>query len=153
MIVRPITDQTEAFATYRIVGELMADKTIEPGVQAEDMALTNRLVQQLLSNPRFLLVGAFDERGAALGYICGEVRQDIYTNQICAFELIWAVGDRYRKSGVGLALLAGWEAECKKMGAVKSYMGCGAFCHPEILRGLYPKIGYQLHSESYFKIL
>lgn len=153
MTIRPIDTGAEAFATFRIVGELMAIKTCEPGVEAESMELTNRLVEQLLINPRFILLGAFDDRGAAMGYICGEIRTDIYTNQPCAFELIWAVGDIYRKTGVGLALLDAWEKLCKEKGAVRSYMGLNVLTQPEILRHVYPKRGYRLHSESYAKDL
>jgi len=153
MTVRPITDQAEAYAAHRIVGELLENKDYEPGKPAGGEPMLQRLVQQFLCNPRYLMLGAYDDRGAVLGYICGEVRPDIYDGQLCAFELFWAVPDIYKKSGVGLALLKEWEKTVKAMGAVKSFMGAGAFCQPEVLRAIYPKLGYTLYSESYYKLL
>jgi GNAT superfamily N-acetyltransferase len=153
MIVRPITDKNEAFATHRILGELVAVKNVEQNTEVPVEAITDRLCQQLLCNPNYTLLGCFDERGAVMGYICGEVRQDIFTGDICGFELLWVVGDRYRKSGVGLALLRAWEEHCKKCGATRSYMGLNMSTQPEILRSVYPKLGYRLQSECYSKDL
>jgi GNAT superfamily N-acetyltransferase len=153
MTIRPITDQAEAYAAHRIVGELIEDKDYEPGKPAVGESLLQRLVQQLLCNPRYVMLGAFDDRGAVMGYICGEVRPDIYDGELCAFELFWAVPDRYRRDGIGLALLNEWEKKVKSMGAVKSFMGLGAFCNPDKMRAIYSHLGYQLYSESYFKAI
>lgn len=153
MTIRPITDQAEAYATHRIVGELMEKKNFEPGKAAVGEELLQRLVQQLLCNPRYVLLGAFEDDGKVLGYICGEVRPDLYTGELCAFELFWAVPDMYRKTGVGLALLDAWEKKVKSMGAGKSFMGLGAFCEPEKMRTIYSHLGYQLYSESYYRTL
>lgn len=152
MIIRHLTDQNEVYAVARVMTSLTLRRNILPD-QITDDHIADRLVQQFNGNPRFVFIAAFNDLGAAMGYICGEVREDFYTGELAGFELLWLVGTPFRKSGAGLKLLEAWEQQIKSMGAVRSYMGLNEHNSPEILRSIYPKVGYKAHSASYQKPL
>jgi GNAT superfamily N-acetyltransferase len=150
--IQPVTRQEEAYATAYILGDQLAVKNIDVGETPTVGNVAKRLAQEVLCNPRFAMFGAYRPDGAAMGYICGEVRPSIYVeNQVCGYELLWVVADQYRKFGVGLALLTTWEEYCKKQGCKHVYMGLSAHTSPETLRRIYAGRGYTLHSESYSK--
>jgi GNAT superfamily N-acetyltransferase len=150
--IKPVARQEEIFAAALIIGPQVAIKQIDTEETTVPGSIAKNLTLQAMCNPRFSFFAAYSDTGAALGYICGELRESIYVpGQINSYELLWVVADQHRRSGVGLALLDAWESHCKEKGCKHVYMGLSAHTQPEILRKIYAARGYTLHSESYSK--
>ncbi len=150
--IKAVARQEEIYAAAAVIGPQVSIKNTDVDEHPIPGNIAKNLAQQALCNPRFSFLAAYSDTGAALGYICGEVRESIYVpNQINSYELLWVVADQHRKSGVGLALLDAWESFCKQQGCKHVYMGLSAHTQPEILRKIYAARGYTLHSESYSK--
>jgi hypothetical protein len=150
--IKAVDRQDEIYAAVAVIGPQVAVKNIDVDEHPVPGNIAKNLAQQAMCNPRFSFFAAYSDTGAALGYICGELRESIYVpNQINSYELLWVVADQHRKSGVGLALLSTWEIFCKHQGCKHVYMGLSAHTQPEILRRIYAVRGYKLHSESYSK--
>ena len=150
--IKPVVRQEEVCAAALIVGQQVSQKTIDENERPTLGTASRFQAEQAMCNPRFSFFAAYRLDGAAIGYISGEVRPSIYVEgQINGYELFWAVIDKYRRSGVGIALLNVWEDYCKSQGCKHVYMGLTSRVEPEILRHIYAKRGYTLHSESYSK--
>lgn len=150
--IKRVTDNNEIYAIARNMGDLVKVKKVDVDESTTPGHVANYLSEQAAFNPRFSFFAAYNEIGAALGYITGEIRPSFYVeNQLNGYELLWVVGDMFRKSGVGLALLKAWEDHCKQNGCKHVYMGLSAHTNPEILRKIYAARGYTLHSESFSK--
>jgi len=149
--IKPVQDAAEVYAVARIMGDLIKVMGVDVNESCDVEQTSQRLSAEASQNPRFSMFAAYRSDGGAVGYICGEIRPDIFSGQPCGYELLWVVADAYRKSGVGLALLDQWETFCKEKGCQRVYMGLNAHTQPEILRHIYSRRGYALKSESYSK--
>src|SRR5690348_7179359 len=100
--VKSVARQDEVYAAVAIIGPQVSIKNIDEGEQPTPGLVAKQLAEQAMCNPRFSFFAAYSDTGAALGYICGEIRPSLYVqNQINSYELLWVVADQHRKSGVG----------------------------------------------------
>jgi GNAT superfamily N-acetyltransferase len=100
------------------------------------------------SGRMFVLASGCPFRGA----ISGAMYQDLATGETCCMEYFWYV-DRHERGSLGLRLIAEFEREAKKRGAIRVTMMHHVSAETDKFTHLYERRGYGLREQVFVKVI
>lgn len=128
----------EEYDSFRKLGEEFYEESGRPGKL--DWSFHSSMIRDLC-NQGNLYISAVVVDYEVAGFLCGLLTRDLFSGEVQAQELFWFVGKEYRKSGVGIALLADFEQWAFDNGAQEINMVNLSEIKPDV-SPLYKKRGY-----------
>lgn len=100
-------------------------------------------IEQIITIPRAISLVAETEDKKIVGFFCGLLDKQFFTDQIRAMDLALFVKEEYRGSSASIKLIRKFESWAKEKGATQVWLGQSVGHNIEQTKNFYERLGYK----------